>query len=151
MNARNSSTNNSTHSEPTSPLTASHDETLKAELAAGIIQGLDGDDVRDEVARKNRWWNKLNQKFAEDRAGVSIPEETSSVDGMGKTVRIDSDDIHHHYPPQSVVGKALPWIAAAALGLGGAGLTYLFTRPDKPAVTTPAPSDSDTSVTIEGR
>ena len=152
MNARNSSANNSTHSEPTSPLTVSHDETLKAELAAGVLQGLDSDDVRDEVARKNRWWNRFNQTIAEKRADVE-PQPESPNDDMGKVVRIDSDNNFHRYyygEKKSLASNLLPWIAAAALGAGGIAATHFLNKPT-PVVTTPVPSASDTSVTSEGR
>lgn len=139
------SNRSSTHLEPTSPLTVSHDETLKSELAAGILQSLDIDDVRDEVARKNRWWNRWHQRVAEKRANVT-PEP--SDDDMGKVVRIDSDDhIHYH---GSVLGKALPWVAAAVLGAGGAGATYLATRTDKPPIIAPSKPDRDTTIIVEG-
>lgn len=139
------SNRSSTHLEPTSPLTVSHDETLKSELAAGILQGLDIDDVRDEVARKNRWWNRFHQSVAEKQ---SESEPSKVEDDMSKVVRIDSDDhIHYH---GSAIGKALPWVAAAVLGAGGAGATYLATRPDNPPIIAPDKPDRDTTIIVEG-
>ena len=134
--------NNKNNSEPSSPLTVEWDETLKAQLGMELLQALDNRAVISETERKRRWWNRLHQDYERQRLGLPVDNSDDAAgDEMANTVRIDSPDMHYH---GTTLGKWMPWLLAAALGIAGATAYYL-----KPGDRV-SPSLTDTNLTIEG-
>jgi hypothetical protein len=146
MSEQNLSAKNLSGSEPTSPLTQEWDETLKAQLAMGMLQALDNRSVIDETLRKQKRMNDIHLAMAESQAKGGSDVKSSPESDVGNVVKIDSPDL---YVDEG--SNPLPWILASILGTAGAGLLiWSLLRDNQKPTPQPPPAavDTDTRSTL---
>ena len=159
--------------EEVADLSQNHDEIVDLEVGLAALGGLRHSAACSASERSSRRYDERNHRFHESRMkalGMEGEEKEPEAEDMSQQVLIRSPTIHNHYAdkpstngptttsPQQPLSPSLATAPKSGLsnlatgaivagligtGLGGAGLTYLLTRPDAPAVVSPDRPDKN--------